>query len=66
MTRYNLKYDNLPTSRRTQLIGSDERLRSLYAATGHTENYTGQFYPGPYKFDVPMQEAAFDWLKKQL
>lgn len=28
--------------------------------------YTGQFYPGPHKFDLEMQTAAFDWLKKQL
>ena len=29
---------------------------------GVSEAYTGQFYDGPHKFDVPMQEAAFDWL----
>ena len=28
--------------------------------------YAGQFYPGPHKFDLEMQTAAFDWLKAQL
>ena len=45
---------------------ADERLRRLYASTGHAENYCGQFYPGPHKFDVPMQDAAFDWLLNKL
>lgn len=45
---------------------ADERLRLLYAASGCVENYTGQFYPGPHKFDVPMQDAAFEWLGQKL
>ena len=46
--------------------GADERLRALYDSTGHAANYSGQFYPGPHKFDVPMQNAAFDWLLDKL
>jgi dienelactone hydrolase len=42
------------------------RLQGHYAAVGHPEAYTGQFYPGPHKFDLPMQAAAFAWLKEQL
>jgi dienelactone hydrolase len=30
------------------------------------EAYSGQFYPGPHKFDLEMQEAAFDWLEEWL
>jgi dienelactone hydrolase len=40
-----------------------ERLSALYAHVGHPEAYTGEFYPGPHKFDAPMQESAFGWLK---
>ena len=45
---------------------ADERLRGHYEATSAPENYTGQFYPGPHKFDVEMQEAAINWLKTHL
>lgn len=40
---------------------ADARLKKLYGSTG---GYTGQFYPGPHKFDVEMQTAAFEWLKR--
>jgi dienelactone hydrolase len=36
------------------------------ADAGQPGAYTGQFYPGPHKFDLAMQEAAFGWLKKHL
>ena len=42
------------------------RLQDHYARSGGLEAYTGQFYPGPHKFDLEMQLAAFDWLKNQL
>ena len=45
---------------------ADQRLKGHYASVGHPEAYTGQFYPGPHKFDADMQAAAFDWLKAQL
>ena len=41
------------------------RLQSHYASAGKPEAYTGQFYPGPHKFDLEMQAAAFDWLRQQ-
>ena len=41
------------------------RLQAHYARTGEPDAYTGQFYPGPHKFDLEMQLAAFGWLKKQ-
>ena len=43
--------------------GADERLKKLYQLAGNVNGYTGQFYPGPHKFDRPMQSAAFQWLK---
>jgi len=45
---------------------ADARLRAHYAGVGHAEAYTGQFYPGPHKFDLEMQSAAFAWLKHSL
>lgn len=45
---------------------ADKRLGSHYESVGHPEAYEGQFYPGPHKFDLEMQEAAFKWLKDWL
>lgn len=43
-----------------------ERLTAHYAAVGAPQNYTGTFYPGPHRFNIEMQEPAFDWLARQL
>ncbi len=43
-----------------------DRIAAHYTAAGATDAYTGEFYPGPHKFDLPMQEAAFAWLARQL
>jgi dienelactone hydrolase len=43
-----------------------ERLKMLYHSVGGGEFYTGQFYPGPHKFDLQMQAAAWDWLRCQV
>ena len=40
------------------------RLSAHYASAGSPQAYVGQFYPGPHKFDLEMQTAAFSWLKK--
>jgi dienelactone hydrolase len=45
---------------------ADARLRAHYAGFGHPDAYTGEFYPGPHKFDLEMQEAAFAWLSAHL
>jgi hypothetical protein len=44
------------------MTGADARFKQLFEAAGAPQNYEGQFYPGGHKFDVPMQDAAFDWL----
>jgi dienelactone hydrolase len=41
---------------------ADTRLRRLYERAGAADNYLGQFYPGPHRFDRTMQEAAFTQL----
>jgi hypothetical protein len=33
---------------------------------GAAERYTGSFYPGPHKFDVPMQREAFAFFRRWL
>ena len=43
-----------------------QHIAAHYDGAGHPEQYTGEFYPGPHKFDLPMQAAAFVWLKQQL
>lgn len=43
-----------------------QRITGHYASVGHPEAYQGQFYPGPHKFNLEMQAAAFGWLKQHL
>jgi dienelactone hydrolase len=45
---------------------ADGKLAGAYAEVGHPEAYSGQFYPGPHKFDLEMQAAAFAWLGEWL
>ena len=45
---------------------SDSKLRSIYDKLGASDQYCGRFYPGPHKFDIAMQEDAFDWFAKWL
>lgn len=45
---------------------ADQRIAAHYQAMGAPEAYRGEFYPGPHRFDAPMQQNAFSWLKKQL
>ncbi len=43
-----------------------ERLQHLYENAGARDAYVGQFFPGPHRFDVAMQEAAFEQLDRWL
>lgn len=45
---------------------ADARIAAHYRAVGAPDAYRGEFYPGPHQFDLPMQEAAFAWLARQL
>jgi dienelactone hydrolase len=42
------------------------RIAALYRSAGKAKNYVGEFYDGPHKFDVPMQDSAFAWLKSKM
>jgi len=45
---------------------ADLRLKTIYRKAGAPGNYSGKFYPGPHKFDIPMQEDAFNWFDQWL
>ena len=45
---------------------ADARLADHFRSVGAPENYRGEFYPGPHKFDLTMQEIAFQWLRERL
>lgn len=45
---------------------ADAILREVYAKAGASERYHCSFYPGPHKFDLPMQGEAFAWFDQWL
>jgi dienelactone hydrolase len=63
MVQYDLE-DDLFTV--TGMREADARLKAHYQRAGQPGAYSGQFYPGPHKFDLEMQEVAFAWLKHML
>ncbi|HSL42479.1 MAG TPA: acyl-CoA thioester hydrolase/BAAT C-terminal domain-containing protein [Anaerolineales bacterium] len=63
LVQYDLQ-DHLFTE--TGMREAHARLQDHYASVGHPDAYSGQFYPGPHKFDLEMQSAAFGWFKREL
>ena len=45
---------------------ADGILAEVYAKAGATDRYRCSFYPGPHKFDRPMQAEAFAWFDQWL
>lgn len=45
---------------------ADARLAGHFRSVGAAQNYRGEFYPGPHKFDLDMQTVAFRWLHERL
>jgi dienelactone hydrolase len=45
---------------------ADGMLQEIYAKAGAAERYKASFYPGPHKFDRPMQDEAFAWFERWL
>jgi hypothetical protein len=45
---------------------ADRILSEVYAKAGANDRYKCSFYPGPHKFDRPMQTEAFDWFERWL
>lgn len=48
------------------MSAAHHRLSGHYSHVGQPQAYTGQFYPGPHKFDLEMQQTAFAWLSEHL
>ncbi|MEO2005807.1 MAG: prolyl oligopeptidase family serine peptidase, partial [Candidatus Poribacteria bacterium] len=40
---------------------ADAMLRQAYEKAGAGDRYRATFYPGPHKFDLDMQDEAFNW-----
>lgn len=45
---------------------ADAILRQVYTKAGAEDRYRCSFYPGPHKFDLPMQAEAFAWFDQWL
>jgi len=45
---------------------ANSKIAAVYHKAGADENYSGNFFPGPHKFDVEMQDAAFSWFDLHL
>jgi dienelactone hydrolase len=45
---------------------ADGILSEVYAKAGASDRYKCSFYPGPHKFDRPMQTEAFAWFERWL
>ena len=45
---------------------ADGILAEVYKKAGAADRYKCSYYPGPHKFDLPMQLEAFDWFEKWL
>lgn len=48
------------------MAAAHDKINAHYAKVGSPDAYQGQFYPGPHKFDLEMQAAAFKWLNGNL
>ena len=45
---------------------ADRMLAEIYTKAGAVDRYKASFYPGPHKFDQPMQDEAFAWFDRWL
>jgi len=45
---------------------ADHKITEIYRKSGEPDKYTGRFYAGAHKFDIPMQDDVFDWLENAL
>ncbi len=50
----------------SEMVRADQILAAVYAKAGAAEHYRASFYPGPHKFDQPMQTEAFAWFDQWL
>lgn len=45
---------------------ADRTIAEVFRKAGAADRYKGSFYPGPHKFDRPMQDEAFAWFDRWL
>ncbi len=45
---------------------ADRILSEVFDKAGAADSYRCSFYPGPHKFDLKMQEDAFNWFDRWL
>ncbi len=45
---------------------ADRILQEVYSKAGVPGHYKSGFYPGPHKFDIAMQQDAFEWFDRWL
>jgi len=46
-----------------QVKRAEAVLKATYAKAGRTDSFSFSYHDGPHRFDVAMQEEAFNWLK---
>ena len=63
LVQYNRQDELFPLDGAT---AAHDRIAAHYAAAGSVASYSGQFFDGPHKFDLAMQDAAFSWLREAL
>jgi dienelactone hydrolase len=49
-----------------EVENAGRKLESIYKKAGARENFKLSLYDGPHKFDLPMQQDAFDWFDRWL
>jgi dienelactone hydrolase len=50
----------------TEVESAGRMLAEAYGKAGAADAFQITIYPGPHKFDLPMQKQAFDWMKRWL
>lgn len=50
----------------SEMKTSDAMLQEVFRKAGAGDRYRCSFYPGPHKFDTPMQKEAFEWFDRWL
>ncbi len=50
----------------SEMERADRILGEVFQKAGATDCYRCSFYPGPHKFDLPMQKEAFAWFDRWL
>jgi hypothetical protein len=50
----------------SEMKRAEKILSEVYKKAGAEERLKCSYYPGPHKFDMPMQEEAFNWFDRWL